>query len=266
MNFPVLSRTVTSVVTTSVVARNVGLWVCCAETSATRQHRQSDPDDPRSRRWVFMAIFAPGHYARRPGPPRRALVRCRPPRRPRRRDGSSAGIASSSASMVGACCADRRLVGPAIRIETPSPARAARLALQASAPAGRCAGMTSLNRLRSALRRRARQVVRAEERDVFRRPVAGRQRRSWRLPGLARCGLDLACARAGRRFGPRVTTASRVSAFQSKLRSGCVCSSASMTSASSGCPAHSQIAPAIRKTYSTRGRGGPFAGRAACMT
>jgi len=90
-------------------------------------------------------------------------------------------------------------------------------------------------------------------------PVAVR-----RWSGAPGRGRAARCGRPGCGSG-RVTTASRVMLFQSKLRSGWVCSRASMTSASSGLRPTARL-EGDRNTYNTRVRGDPFEGRATCMT
>jgi hypothetical protein len=183
----------------------------------------------------------------------------RPPRRPRRLEGSSADRASSSESMVNACART------AASSDQPSGLSALALSSSASRSSGVRARrairwLTSLNlpRIRAA--------------DTAPNVLPSRDGSSAGTGGggdagggpWGRCGLLPFCGR-GDGGSARVTTASRESAFQSKLRSGWVCSSASLTSASKALRPTLRL-PGDRKMYSTRGRGGPDPGRPLCMT
>ena len=183
----------------------------------------------------------------------------RPPRLPRRREGSSADRASSSASMVDACA----------RMAASSDQLSGLSALALSSSASRSSGvrarramrwLTSLNLPRILAAAPAPRVLPSRDGSSAGTRGAGDAGGApW-----GRCGLEPFCGRADG-GSARVMTASRDSAFQSKLRSGCVCSSASLTSASRALRPTLRL-PGDRKMYRTRGRGGPDPGRPLCIT
>jgi hypothetical protein len=190
-------------------------------------------------------------------PSRGLSERCLPPRRPRRREGISAVRRSRSRSIEGAF--SRTMASSAHE----SGSRARAFSSRDSRSSGvrarrpiRCVTSPNLARMRAA--------------------VAAPSVRPSRLKSSAGCAACGATGGGGAGLGRalfiwrgggslRLTTASRVSAFQSKLRSGCVCSSASRTSVSSTRLPTLRL-PGDRNRYSTLGRCAPTPGRPVCIT
>lgn len=183
--------------------------------------------------------------------------RSRPPRRPRRRAGSSLAIASLSASISDArarMLASGQASG--LRASARSSSRPRSSGVRARRPI-RC------RRSRYFWRRRAASAAPSTsasgERSAGSAGAGGRSV-AGRLPPPRRRGGR--CARPAAGSG-RVTIASRVRAFQSKFKSGCVCSSASRTSLSRAVRPTRRFA-GDRNRYSTRGAPCPW--RCWCST
>jgi len=180
-------------------------------------------------------------------PSRGLSERCRPPRLPRRLDGISAVKWSNSRSIEAAL--SRTIASSAHESGSRARALSSRDVRSSGVRARRpirCVTSANLPRMRAA--------------------VAAPSVRPSRLKSSgsgAACGgtgggdtglgraLFIICRWGGGSL--RLTTASRVSAFQSKLRSGCVCSRASRTSVSSTRLPTLRL-PGDRNRYSTRGR------------
>lgn len=191
----------------------------------------------------------------------RASLACRPPRRPRRRRGNSAAIAAQSASTVttAAWIAASSAHPSGLRRPARSVSRSrssgvrARLATRWSSSANCC---------RNRLACSAPSVLPSSE-------WSSTMTTGGATGAAGVWGRDCCCRRGvGRTSSSLVldrSAGSRTSDAQSKFKSGCVCSSASITSVSSArrprCTCDGD-----RNRYSTRPRCPPFVARYACIT
>ena len=190
-----------------------------------------------------------------------ARSRSRPPRRPRRRDGSASAIAFISASNIPA---DALIAAASGHVSGSSFASRERSDSRSSAVRARRVTRSTMSRyrVRSWPAAAAPSVRATSDASAGASGAAGGRRSAG--------GCDLgprgrSRSRSQSRSSTRPAAESRASAAQSNVRSGCVCSSASRTSASSGC--RPTLSPAgDLKRYSTRPRCAPLVARYACMT